>query len=233
MSFQQQSPDTSHDEELAKAMQMEYDKQSVLAAATRTTPPPPPPAAAGATRGFGTYVEMPPEEMDDGSVPRTRGGSSMVTINFAPQLEISEDETRDASQASRPVVNPELLFEKMAYLVKTISFAGAFYWVYSVLFRAWWFVLTLGAVFCPVGYLGVKGTNIKYIFAFFIYLAVDSVFQLAFPFIYGYDFTLAGVVVSLVLAVMECMAAYYTYKFCEMIKLRANGASLDAMSDIL
>ena len=220
------TPDTSHDEELARVMQLEFDRQSAAAAA----------AAAGATttpgrpapRMSGTYVEMPPEELDGNG-----SNSNMVTIDFAPQLEISEDEARGAGQGVRPVANPELLFEKMTYLIKTITLASGFYWVYSVIFRAWWFVLTMGALLCPVGYLGVKSTNVRQIFAFFVFLAVDSVFQLGFPFVYGYEFSLTGVVVSLTLAVMECMAAYYTFKYCEMIKLRESGASLDAMSDIL
>lgn len=226
MSTNFQTPDTSHDEELARAMQLEFDKQAAAAASASV-----PRTAANATRtrasaAGGTYVEMPPEELDNNN-------SNMVTIDFAPQLEISEDEVRGAGQSARPVANPELLFEKMSYLIKTITLASGFYWTYSVLFRAWWFVLTLGAVLCPVGYLGVKGTDVKKIFAFFVYLAVDSVFQLGFPFLYGYDFSMVGVIVALVLAVMECMAAYYTFKFCEMIKLRESGASLEAMSDIL
>lgn len=218
------TPDTSHDEELARAMQFEFDRQSAgaAAAAATATVTPGRPVASRAPRTSGTYVEMPPEELDN-----------MVSIDFAPQLEISEDEGRGASQGVRPVANPELLFEKMTYLIKTITLASGFYWVYSVIFRAWWFVLTMGALLCPVGYLGVKSTNVKQIFAFFVYLAVDSVFQLGFPFVYGYEFSLTGVVVSLILAVMECMAAYYTFKYCEMIKLRESGASLDAMSDIL
>lgn len=223
MSDNFQNPDTSHDEELARAIQMEYDKQAAISAtaepAGRTIP-------ASRPRTAGTYVEMPPEELD-------HNDSNMVTIDFAPQLEISEDESRGASQSARPVANPELMFEKMTYLIKTITLASGFYWAYSVLFRAWWFILTMGVLFCPVGYLGVKDINGRRIFAFFVYLAVDSVFQLAFPFVYEYDFSLTGVVVALLLAVMECMAAYYTFKYCEMIKLRESGASLDAMSDIL
>ena len=220
MQQQQQQPDTSHDEELARSMQMEYDRQSRAAENSNNN-------SSAATLSTiipsGTYVDMPDDQRN------------MVSIDFEPQLEVNESEFEAPSRAqqSRAPVNTEILYAKMSFLIRTIAIAGAAFWLFSLTFKAWWFIFTFGIVFCPIGFLGVKYNNYKYTFIFFIYLTVDSIVQLMFPFVYVYGFTFTGLTMTMLLAVMECMATYYTFKFCEMMKLRASGASIEAMADIL
>ena len=145
----------------------------------------------------GTFAALPPEEPQPvSSTPATAAVPAAATTGTA----------------AGPAASP-LLVAKLGLLVRTVVVTYGVWWVYSVLARAWWFVLDLAFVFVPLGWLGVARHDARLVRWFYLFLAADLVFQLLFPFVYAYEFTGLGLVTALALVVLQAVAAYYVRRY--------------------
>lgn len=213
-----QTPDTSRDEEIARGLQV-----SEKMAATHKADV----GGGGGSGAPGTYVSMPPSMM------------AFTGVEITPPPAVVEEEegeegepvaTATAPQhhvASAVAASPEssaMMHAKMSFLVKAISVACFVWWAYSVAFRAWWFVFDCGFIFCPVGWLGAhRGGSPRLSFAFCLWLVADLVFQVLFPFIYAHLLHAVAMVVCLLMIVFQVLAAFYTWRFTQMLRSRASG----------
>ena len=108
-----------------------------------------------------------------------------------------------------PAPASPLLVAKLGLLVRTVVVTYGVWWVYSVLARAWWFVLDLAFVFVPVGWLGVTRHDARLVRWFYLFLAADLGFQLL------------GLFVALGLVVLQGVAAYYVRRYSVLLASHA------------
>ena len=176
-------PDTSRDNEIALALQDSIDQ-----------------AAAGtAAGGEGTYAVLPPEM---GTSPKAAAAAAPIAPASHTTVEVGAPDTA----APRDLA-------MLRTVARTAIVTYAVWWLYSVLARAWWFLLDFAFVFVPLGWLGVATRNSKYVLWFSYFLGADVLFQLLFIFTYGYEFTGLGMLVCLALAALQLVAAYYVRNY--------------------
>lgn len=214
------TPDTSRDEEIARGLQLAEAGAGAPVSTPTTT-------ATTAPMGPGTYVAMPglPPPPPDASLAYTG-------VEIAPpSLDAAGRGGRGA--AAMGAETTAMVFAKMQFLVQAIAVGMLAYWTYNVAFRAWWFVLTLGAVFCPLGWYGARKGSPRLLLAFVVWLCADLAFEVLFPFLYTYDASAVAVVVCLALVVFQFLAVFYVWNFRKMVViLRSGGASAAAEAGI-
>lgn len=185
--------DTSRDEEIARALQMSIDTASDAAPST------------------GTFAALPPDDRVRAPAAATMAAGAPAPAAPAP----------GGAPGSAPAPASPLLVAKLGLLVRTVVVTYGVWWVYSVLARAWWFVLDLAFVFVPVGWLGVTRHDARLVRWFYLFLAADLGFQLLFPFVYAYEFSGLGLFVALGLVVLQGVAAYYVRRYSVLLASHA------------
>jgi hypothetical protein len=221
-------PDTSRDEEIARGLQA--DAEPTTATATSAT-------------GGGTIVALPmmaytgveiePPAIT-GAAADTATAASDDSQGKAPAAATARRSSVSVAAAAASPEHSALMFSKMAFLVQALACAGLAWWVFSVVFRAWWFVLSFGVVLCPCGWLGARRGSARLVTAFCGYLVCDLVLQVLFPFVYAHAVSAVGLVVCLLLVVFQVLAAFYTWRFRQMLLLAHHrGSSVLAFDPLL
>lgn len=165
----------------------------------------------------GTFAALPPEEPQP--------------VSSTPATAAAVPAAATTGTAAGPAASP-LLVAKLGLLVRTVVVTYGVWWVYSVLARAWWFVLDLAFVFVPLGWLGVARHDARLVRWFYLFLAADLVFQLLFPFVYAYEFTGLGLVTALALVVLQAVAAYYVRRYSLLLASHAVLPSSSSSSSV-
>lgn len=155
-------------------------------------------AAGAAAGGEGTYAVLPPEL---GGSPVAAAAAPAAAAASRPTVEVGATETEPRDLAMLRTV------------ARTAIVVYAVWWLFSVLARAWWFLLDFAFVFVPLGWHGVATSNSRFVRWFSYFLGADVFFQLLFIFTYGYEFTGLGMLVCLALAALQLVAAYYVRNY--------------------
>ena len=173
-------PDTSRDEEIARALQLAPESASEM--------------EAGNT---GTLVAMPP--VADGSDSSSGSAPAVVAAAAAGEVHPAEGTASPSG----------LAFAKLRTLVRSFIIGYSIWWFYSVIFRAWWFILDFAFIFVPVGWLGLKANNARFVRYFFFYLALDLAFQVLFVFAYQYEISGLAIIMLFIFIVLQGIGTWY------------------------
>ena len=186
-------PNTNRDEEIARGLQIESGAATAVTPdATFASVDTPQIVTAG--------VELPPP--------------SHLTEEVGTSLPSSHSSVVADSSDVRASA---LLLQKMVFLVKSIAIASFLYWTFSVVFRAWFFVFTLGIVFCPLGWIGAHKRSRLLSAVFCWYLLASIVLEAVFPFAYVYDLSALAIIICVSLVCLMIFAGYVVWRFTRML----------------
>ena len=195
-------PDTSRDEEIARALQLAPESVSDV--------------SAGST---GTMVAMPPV-------------AGAAAPSSAPAA-AAAGEVHPAQGTSSP---SGLEFAKLRTLVRSFIIGYGIWWVFSVIFRAWWFIFDCAFIFVPVGWLGLKSNNARFVKYFYYYLALDLAFQVLFVFAYQYEISGLAIIMLFIFIALQGAGAWYVRNYslilAQRFPLPVTTASIPVQSSI-
>eukprot|EP01105_Mastigella_eilhardi_P012987 TRINITY_DN2956_c0_g2_i1.p1 TRINITY_DN2956_c0_g2~~TRINITY_DN2956_c0_g2_i1.p1 ORF type:complete len:245 (+),score=71.68 TRINITY_DN2956_c0_g2_i1:47-781(+) len=231
--------DTSHDEELAKQLQ-----QQEIAVATggagagvgagagnggRRAPPTAAAAQGGAPGG--TFVQLPSDSAPQ-RAPQAQDMSYLATVYGAgiddgeereSEMEREERARRRVTVAMSSPEDPAIEMAKAEFLVKLIAVVTTLYYIYSVILRAWWLLFSFGIFMGPVGFFGAHKHLRLPVLAFDIYLCVDLLIQLFFPFVAYEVIGAMATLMCMVFIVLQGFSAVFVYQFSKKLVSSRSG----------
>eukprot|EP00727_Mastigamoeba_balamuthi_P009952 m51a1_g558 hypothetical protein (209) ;mRNA; f:483885-484780 len=192
-------PDTTQDEELARSLQAEEMSRSLIGQRAQS-PVAQAPVPAAVPPVSGTFVRFPDEDV------QTPAGVAVGAAVAPPDVPVVMSPGLAAS-----VETVEVSTAKLVLLTKVISVASLIWWVFSIVFRAWWFAGSLGGVMCPIGWWGAHKRSPLLLAVFMCYLMVSALLEAVFPFAYG-EIEPIGMLVVLLFLILYCVSTYYVWK---------------------